>query len=54
MVPAGIPFPVGPVDPAGPDGPHVTGGAGPYRTLSPSVYEPAGSVGPYVAGGPIG
>ena len=52
VVPAGIPFPVGPVDPAGP---YVAGGpVGPYGNLSPSDSEPAGSVGPYVAGGPVG
>ena len=52
VAPAGIPFPVGPVDPAGP---YVAGGiVGPYGTLSPSDSEPAGSVGPYVAGGPVG
>ena len=55
VVPAGIPFPVGPVDPAGPDYLYVAGGpVGPYGTLSPSDSEPAGSVGPYVAGGPVG
>ena len=37
VVLAGIPFPVGPVDPAGPDGSYVAcGSVGPYRTLSPS------------------
>ena len=52
VVPAGIPFPVGPVDPAGP---YVAGDpVDPYGTLSPSDSEPAGSVGPYVAGGPVG
>ena len=35
VVPAGIPFPVGPVDPAGPDGLYVAGGpVGPCGTLS--------------------
>ena len=51
VVPAGIPFPVGPVDPAGPDGLYVAGGpASPYGTLSSSDSEPPGSVDPYVAG----
>ena len=55
VVPAGISFPVGPVDPAGLDGPYVAGGpVGPNGTLSPSHSDPAGPAGPYVAGGPVG
>ena len=55
VVPAGISFSVGPVDPAGPNGPYVAGGpVGPYGTLSPSDSNPAGPAGPYVAGGPVG
>ena len=51
VVPAGISFRVGPVDPAGPNGPYVAGGpVGPYGTLSPSVSDPAGPAGPHVAG----
>ena len=69
VVPAGIPFPLGPVspiglcgrlspsdsEPVGPVGPYVAGGpVGPYGTLSPFDSDPAGLVGPYVAGGPVG
>ena len=55
VVPAGISFPVGPVDRAGPNGPYVAGDpVGPYGTLSPSDSDPAGLAGPYVAGGPVG
>ena len=54
VVPAGISFPVGPVDPAGSDGLYVAGGpVGPYGTLSPYDSDPAGSDGLYVAGGPV-
>ena len=43
LLPAGISFPVGPVDPAGP---YVAGGpVGPYATLSPSDSNPAGLYG---------
>ena len=53
VVPAGIPFPLGPVDPAGPDGLYVAGGpVGPYGTLSPSDSDPAGSDGPVCCRGP--
>ena len=55
VVPAWIPFPVGPVEPAGPDGPYVAGGpVGPYGTLSPFISNHAGPDGPYVAGGSVG
>ena len=47
VVPAGISFLVGAVNPAGSDGPNVAGSpVGP----SPSDSDPAGSDGPYVAG----
>ena len=65
VVPAGIPFPVGPVrpiglcvtqspsdfEPVGPDGPYV-GPVGPCGTQSPSDFEIVGPDGPYV--GPVG
>ena len=55
VVPDGISFPIGAVNPAGSDGLCVAGGpVGPYGTLSPSDSDPAGSDGPYVAGGPVG
>ena len=51
VVTAGIPFPVGHVDPASPDGPYVAGGpVGPNGTLSPSDSDPAGSDSPMLQG----
>ena len=51
----GYHFPIGAVNPAGPDDLYVAGGpVGPHGTLSPSDSDPAGSDGPYVAGGPAG
>ena len=57
VVPAGIPFPVGPVGPIGLCGtlsPSDSDSVGPYGTQSPSDFEPVGPDGPYVAGGPVG
>ena len=52
VVPAGISFPVGHVDPAGP---YVAcGPVGPFGTMSPSDSDPAGPAGLYVAGDPVG
>ena len=61
-VPAGIPFPEGPVGPHGMLSPSDSDSVGPYVTLSPSDYDYVGPVGPYgtlspsdsVAGGPVG
>ena len=54
VVPAGISFPLGPVE-YRPAAPNAAGGTvGPYGTLSPSDADPASSDGPYVAEGPVG
>ena len=48
-------LPVGPIDPAGPDGLVIAGGpVGPDGTLSPFIRDHAGPAGWHVAIGPVG